>query len=98
MTEKEIRELWEWCEVDFYESDGSPKFWARTPSGGVVELKVDLNNLFLYAVPKLERKFILIEWIIRLVMDWAVGKEVDAATALFRAVQKVMINDKVPQN
>jgi len=49
MTDREIREGWEWCgvrpEKDFSELPG---YVLRYP-------KLDLNNLFKYAVPKLER-------------------------------------------
>ncbi len=50
-TDKQIKEFWKWCGIDFFETDGS--LMGKTPIGGVFELKVDLNNLFKYAVPKL---------------------------------------------
>jgi len=48
--EEQIKEFWEWCGLNFYECDG--RLWAETPSGGAVELTLDLNSLFKYAVPK----------------------------------------------
>ena len=56
ITDQEIKEFWKGCGLEFYESDN--RFWARTPSGGAVELLIDLNNLRRYAFPKLKRPLI----------------------------------------
>lgn len=51
MKQEDIKRLWEWCEVEFFESDG--ELIGKTPTGGTFTLILTLDNLFKYAVPKL---------------------------------------------
>ncbi len=95
-TEEQIKELWERCGVDFYVNDN--RYWARTPSGGAVELKVDLNNLFSIAVPKTSLQEIYIQpvdegWQVDVEAGeyWAVAET--PALALFWALREVLRAD-----
>jgi hypothetical protein len=67
-TESEIEELWKWCgfkevlsrELWQYEKYRETNHWWEAPSGRkFLELpELDLNNLFEYAVPKLQPEVI----------------------------------------
>lgn len=50
-TEAEVKELWEWCGLT------KAGVWWFSPRGKMMDVippRIDLNNLFKYAVPKLK--------------------------------------------
>jgi len=66
-TQEQIKELWEWCGLKLYSENiqlSSGLWWPdlwECPEGGVsFTPDLDLNNLFKYAVPKLE--FVRLQW------------------------------------
>ena len=102
-TEAQIKEFWEWCGWQILKTDSS---WVSIrPDGSsymsTVDEKclpllwepIDLNNLFLYAVPKLKSKTVLFSWVMYLIWDYAKGKEPNPALALFWVIWEV-IHDK----
>ncbi len=53
-TEAQIKEFWEWCGFECY-STALEDLWFRMPGDESYKLlPIDLNNLFKYAVPKLD--------------------------------------------
>ena len=92
-TNEQIKEFWEWCgqvtvrRVRSHEP-GSFRDQAYYPT-------LDLNNLFKYAVPKLEwRSFefeiIADEWHCSINPDGIIGTGKDPALALFWAIYEVI--------
>lgn len=98
-TEEQIKELWEWCGFIPFKNrpkSGLPYSWdgwelpdsifevSKLPS-------IDLNNLFEYAVPRMEeiplgkQRCILLGW-----MSEVVTNKVDPALALFWAIFNVL--------
>lgn len=75
------QELWERCGLEFYQNDN--RFWARTPSGGTIELLVDLNNLFLYAVPV---------WIDKIMAEQECSSDFAYAVVFKRWLQELELN------
>ena len=57
-TKEQIRELWEWCGLKYNATKlGYLSYWADASGEQIEEeLILDLNNLFKYAVPKLQDK------------------------------------------
>lgn len=63
-TDEQIKEFWEWCGfVDTFEGDTGAYYWTAPNDGGYgVDLPpIDLNNLFRWAVPKLQDKGYMVE-------------------------------------
>ena len=56
-TQEQIKEFWEWCGCTLtYEmplEGDTPTYYGLNPQGQIAYLRLDLNNLFKYAVPKL---------------------------------------------
>lgn len=84
-TQEQIKEFWERCGIEI------AKFTDRIPlerigEGGYMAHPIDLNNLFEYAVPKLEDDIgyeetfmLLMKWIFRVLED----RYEDSAYSLF---------------
>ena len=55
-TQEQIKEFWEWCGLHYHGEAGELLVYA--PDGTVFNCgqpRIDLNNLFKYAVPKLDK-------------------------------------------
>ena len=104
-TEEEIKRFWEWCGF-YYRKDKDPlaSFW-ETKDGrawGYELPRIDLNNLFKYAVPKIEEIGLDIELKRTIEPKWQViisnytdrpptmGNDDNPALALFWAIYKVV--------
>jgi len=99
-TKAQVTEFWEKCGFKYLPRGSHDKFHQleaiRYPDLTIhsVEPPVDLNNLFLYAVPKLfevldidvQAQPLLIAWIKRVVWE----EDIDPALALFWAIYKVL--------
>ena len=98
-TQEQIKELWEWCG---WSSNGAYWFSPFPNEHSAKNLpSIDLNNLFKYAVPKLDYPNMLLyyvvnvkEWYCVLRMashPWEIGEFSETpALALFWAIYKVM--------
>ncbi len=97
-TYEQVKEFWEWCGWNYtptYKRKSLLEWGWQSPSVTDGEYQdylpsIDLNNLFKYAVPKLKSKAFLVLWMMRLIEDWAEGKEPNPALALFWAIYEVM--------
>lgn len=75
-TEEQIREFWEWCGFKFYPRGSHDKFHRLDaflyPDGTwhTVTPLIDLNNLFMYAVPKFKFEYGS-DALLELLYDWA---------------------------
>ena len=101
-TEAQIKEFWEWCGFERL-PEGKKGFHFHNPYGLLIWKppdatewyhtqthlpRIDLNNLFKYAVPKVEKdrlNDILVAWAYTV----AYLKEQDPALALFWAIWEV---------
>lgn len=66
MKPEEAKEMWEWCGFTVRcppEKDAYGRGLWNYPNGTWGDLELDLNNLFEYAVPKLQDKGIVIDLI-----------------------------------
>jgi len=98
LTKKEIKEFWEWCGLKVQNAPSGRYFIVTYPDGsssmdaGFVRYPpLDLNNLFKYAVPKLDsynRTQILLAWAYEVV-----DVKLNPAAALFKAIQEVIKNE-----
>lgn len=93
-TQEQIKEFWEWCGFRYKESDGPLACYWETSNGrtwGYKLPRVDLNNLFKYAVPKLDQSRYYKA--LSSIFYYDAIKD-DPALALFWALWAVMTRDK----
>ncbi len=97
-TLEQIREFWEWCGLEVKSVFASVHFWGTDKDGDGCLLLLDLNNLFLWAVPKFKQDYGG-DVLYRLLEHWAVElslgsvflpNEHEIALALFWALWAVM--------
>ena len=112
-TEAQVKEFWEWCGFKLkedwrrrgfhYEATVKCPNWIYPDNphweyGESYLPRLDLNNLFKYAVPKLENDVAIkifkgdYSWIVELWKDNIIARDhdKDPATALFLAIEKVI--------
>jgi len=95
-TEAQIKEFCEWCGFRHTESPNEfirRNWWTNPEHLCESHLPpIDLNNLFKYAVPKLESWDCIIDWAIDMINAYADGRTLkDPALALFWAIYEVVI-------
>ena len=109
-TKEQTKGFWEWCGLKYLEPlslKNGGVLCGFDSKIGVAFVRVDLNSLFKYAVPKLALKILMMETYKdgfefcilseETSGDIWVGRDKDPALALFWAIWKVFQSEKSPR-